>query len=54
MNNLSFILLYLDPGTGSLLIQFIIAAVAGVGYNISTVRDKFSRIYKKMRKTKNI
>ncbi len=27
MNNIICILLYLDPGTGSLLIQFLIAAV---------------------------
>ena len=30
MNRFNFILPYLDPGTGSLLIQFLIAAVFGI------------------------
>jgi hypothetical protein len=30
MNNFASILLYLDPGTGSLLIQFLVAAIFGI------------------------
>ncbi len=46
---------YLDPGTGSYLIQIIIASVAGAGYflkiNWGKIKDIFSK--KSRKKTEN-
>ena len=38
---------YLDPGTGSMVIQALIAAVAGAGYTIAVYRDKITNFFKK-------
>ena len=38
-------LLYLDPGTGSLLIQFIIAGVTGVLIFFKQIKIKIKSIY---------
>jgi hypothetical protein len=45
MNNLGFILLYLDPGTGSLIVQFIIAAVTGTIFFFKNIREKIAYYY---------
>jgi hypothetical protein len=47
MSNLKFIFLYLDPGTGSILIQFIIAAIAAIGFYLSTMRKKIKLFFKR-------
>lgn len=41
---------YLDPGTGSLLIQSIIAAIAAVGYAIRTNWDRLGQLFRSSRK----
>ncbi len=38
---------YLDPGTGSLVIQALIAGLAGVGYTIAIYREKIINFFKK-------
>ena len=47
------ILLYLDPGTGSLLIQSIIAAVTGFFFFFGHIKRKFLSIFSKEEKTNN-
>jgi hypothetical protein len=37
----SVILLYLDPGTGSMLIQFLVAAVSAVVFFFSNIKQIF-------------
>lgn len=41
--------LYLDPGSGSLILQIIIAAIAGFGY---VMRDKIGRFFNMFKKKK--
>ena len=41
------ILLYLDPGSGSFLIQLLIAAIAGAGIAIVAGWRKIKRLFKK-------
>jgi len=43
---------YLDPGTGSYLIQIIIASVAGAGYLLKTNWGKVKDIFSKKNKKK--
>lgn len=56
MNTLNFILVYLDPGTGSLIIQLIIAAVTGTFFFVKKLRlyfiDLFNQIFRKNKKIK--
>jgi hypothetical protein len=40
-------LLYLDPGSGSFLIQLLIAAVAGAGIAVAASWSKIKRFFKK-------
>lgn len=53
MSLLNTVFLYLDPGTGSLLVQFIIAAVAGAAFFIGSMRKKIktfiNRFMKRMK-----
>lgn len=55
MNTLNWILLYLDPGTGSLLIQFLIAGITGILIFIKQVKllikDLFHRLFNKKEDT---
>ncbi len=41
------IILYLDPGSGSFLLQLLIAALAGIGIAIGSSWSKIKRIFKK-------
>ena len=38
---------YLDPGTGGLIIQALIASLVGVGVFFKNIKDKFLRLFKK-------
>lgn len=44
---------YLDPGSGSLLIQSIIAGVAAVGYAVRTNWDRLARLFRGSRAAQN-
>jgi hypothetical protein len=44
------ILLYLDPGSGSFLIQLLIAAIAGAGIAIAASWSKIKRLVNKNKK----
>jgi|WetSurMetagenome_2_1015567.scaffolds.fasta_scaffold07133_2 hypothetical protein len=50
MGTLKFILLYLDPGTGSLIIQLLIAGVTAVLFFFRNVREKIFGFIKNLRK----
>ena len=47
MNPLIFLIGYLDPGSGSIIIQVIIASLAGIGFlirsNWQKIKDLFSK-----------
>ena len=45
------ILLYLDPGSGSFLIQLLIAGLAGAGIAIAVSWSKIKRLFNKNKKT---
>jgi hypothetical protein len=45
------ILLYLDPGSGSFLIQLLIAGIAGLGIAIGANWAKLKRLLGKKKKT---
>ena len=49
MNHLSFIFLYLDPGTGSLIVQLIITAVTAAIFFIRGLREKIVNIFNRLR-----
>jgi len=57
MNKISWILLYLDPGTGSMLIQFVIAAVTGGLIFFKHIKLRigylFDRLFKKKQEDEN-
>lgn len=38
---------YLDPGTGSMIVQLIIAGIAGVGCTFAVWKDKVISFFKK-------
>jgi hypothetical protein len=44
---------YLDPGTGSLLIQSIIAGLAAVGYALRTNWGKLTRLFRGSRSSRD-
>ena len=44
------ILLYLDPGSGSFLIQLLIAGIAGAGIAIAVSWSKIKRLFRKNKK----
>jgi hypothetical protein len=44
------ILLYLDPGSGSFLIQLLIAGIAGLGIAIGASWSKIKRLFGKNKK----
>ncbi len=44
------ILLYLDPGSGSFLIQLLIAGVAGAGLAIAVSWQRIKRFFSKKKK----
>jgi hypothetical protein len=46
------ILLYLDPGSGSFLIQLLIAGIAGAGIAIAISWGKIKRLFGKNKKGK--
>lgn len=41
------IILYLDPGSGSFLLQLLIAGLAGIGIAIGASWSKIKRLFKK-------
>ena len=43
------IILYLDPGSGSFLLQLLIAGIAGLGVAIAVSWSKIKRFFKKSR-----
>lgn len=45
---------YLDPGTGSIILQMLIAAIAGVGVFFTQLKIKFLELKLKFFKKKNI
>jgi hypothetical protein len=45
-----FIFLYLDPGTGSLIIQLVIAAVTGAFFFLKKVRSYVAAFFNQFRK----
>jgi len=49
MNNLAFIFLYLDPGTGSMIVQMIIAAVTAAIFFVRGIREKIVEIFNRFR-----
>ncbi|HZY24844.1 MAG TPA: hypothetical protein VFE71_03390 [Bacteroidales bacterium] len=49
MNHLSFIFLYLDPGTGSLIVQLIITAVTASIFFIRSLREKIVQLFNRLR-----
>ncbi len=38
---------YLDPGTGSMIVQVIIASIAGIGCTLALWKDKIIDFFKK-------
>lgn len=52
MNRLAHILVYLDPGTGSIIIQLVIAAVTGAFFFFKKVRLFFIDLFNKLRNKK--
>ena len=50
MRVLNFIQLYLDPGTGSMIIQLVIAGVTAVFFFFKSVRQKVVDLFKTIRK----
>ena len=38
---------YLDPGTGGLIIQALIASLIGIGVFFKNIKNKFLRLFKK-------
>ena len=38
---------YLDPGTGSMIVQVIIASIAGIGCTLALWKDKIIGFFKK-------
>lgn len=38
---------YLDPGTGGLIIQALIASLVGIGVFFKKIKNKFLRLFKK-------
>jgi hypothetical protein len=53
MNKIACIFLYLDPGTGSMLIQFLIAAVFAVMLFFKQIILRIKYIYKHFFRNKN-
>ena len=49
MIKIGMILLYLDPGTGSLIIQLIIAAVTGTIFFFRNIREKIVLFFQQFR-----
>jgi hypothetical protein len=47
---MSYIILYIDPGTGSLLLQMLIGGIAGL---IVFIKKNWNRIYSFFKKIKN-
>jgi hypothetical protein len=52
------VLAYIDPGTGSMILQMIGAAIAAIYFSVSTVRtyflDKYYKIINKLKKGKKV
>jgi hypothetical protein len=48
MNNLAYALIYLDPGTGSLIIQLIIAAVTAAIFFVKSIRERITYYLKQL------
>jgi hypothetical protein len=46
-----YILAYLDPGTGSLILQVIIGGILGVGVVLKTYWSKIRRLFGKKKKS---
>jgi len=44
---------YLDPGTGSFLVQVAIAALVGIGFIVRTFRGKIKALFTRNKPTQN-
>jgi hypothetical protein len=52
MNELCRVPLYLDPGTGSLIIQLVIAAITGAFFFVRKIREYFLNLFNQRRHKK--
>ena len=43
---------YLDPGTGGLIIQALIASLVGIGVFFKNIKNKFLSLFKENKKIK--
>ncbi len=41
----NILIAYLDPGSGSLLIQLLIAALFGMGFFLNSIKDKIKNLF---------
>lgn len=46
MHHINYILLYLDPGTGSFLYQAIIAGITAIVFYFSSFKKVFKKLFK--------
>ena len=46
----SFSYAYIDPGTGSLILQWLIAIIAGISVFFSNIKIKIKEFFKKKKK----
>lgn len=53
MNKVTCLLLYLDPGTGSLLIQFLIASVLGIILFMKQLKQRIKYLFQIVFKKKS-
>lgn len=44
---------YLDPNTGSMILQMIVAGIVGLGCTLSIWKEKISNLFKKGKKNEN-
>lgn len=44
---------YLDPNTGSMILQMIVASIVGLGCTLSIWKEKISSLFKKGKKNEN-
>ncbi len=42
---------YIDPGSGSIILQALIGAIAAIGASISIYWNKFKNLFKRKKKT---
>jgi hypothetical protein len=50
MNKLGYIFLYLDPGTGSMIVQLVIATVTAAIFFFRGVRERIAAFFNRFRR----